>query len=210
MCKISPSVLAANVLNMEQDIKRIYDCGIDYLHMDIMDGHFVPNISFGPAFVKACNKTFNVKLDTHLMLSEPEKYIDVFVEAGSDIITIHSETKNFASTIDYIKSKGIKAGASIKPNTKVDVLYPYLDKLDLILVMTVEPGFGGQSFMPKCIDKVLALRNMSYKGIINVDGGVNRDNAKICTDAGADMLVMGTALFKAEDPKALIDYVHSL
>lgn len=210
MCKVSPSVLAADVLNMEQDIKRINDCGVDYLHMDIMDGHFVPNISFGPAFVKASNKKFDTKLDTHLMLSEPEKYIDVFVEAGSDIITIHSETENFADTIKYIKSKGVGAGASIKPNTPVNVLYPYIDSLDLVLVMTVEPGFGGQKFMQNCVDKVRELRNHGFKGIINVDGGVNRNNAKICTDAGADMLVMGTALFGADNPQELVDYVHSL
>ena len=210
MCKISPSILAADVLNMEKDIERIVNCGVDYLHMDIMDGHFVPNISFGPAFVKACYKKFDIKLDTHLMLSEPEKYIDVFAEAGSDIITIHAEVDNFASTIQYIKSKGIKAGASIKPNTPAEVILPYLNELDLVLIMTVEPGFGGQKFMQSCVSKARELRDHGYKGIISVDGGVNKDTVKLCTDAGADMVVMGTALFGAEDPMKLVDYVHSL
>lgn len=210
MCKISPSILAADVLHMQEDIERIDNCGIDYLHMDIMDGHFVPNISFGPAVVKACNKAFSTRLDTHLMLSEPQKYVDVFVEAGSDIITIHTEVDGFDETINYIKSKGVMVGASIKPNTPSSVLYPYLDQLDLILVMTVEPGFGGQKFMHNCVQKVEELRQKGFKGIINVDGGVNHDNAKLCTDAGADMLVIGTALFKADDPQELVDYVHSL
>ena len=210
MIKISPSILAADILNMGADIQRIVDCGIDYLHMNMMDGHFVPNISYGPAVVKAVNKAFDTPLDVHLMLSEPERYIDAFVEAGSDILTIHAETANFASTLEQIRSKGIGVGASIKPNTPASALYPYLDKLDLILVMTVEPGFGGQSFMESCVEKVRQLRTQGFKGILNVDGGINMQNAKICTDAGADMLVMGTALFQVNNPQEVVDYIHSL
>lgn len=210
MTKISPSMLSADILNMGADIKRIVDCGADYLHMDMMDGHFVPNISYGPAVVKAVNKVFDLPLDVHLMLSEPEKYVDAFADAGSDILTIHVETANFESTLERIQAKGMGVGASVKPKTPVENLFPYLDKLDLILIMTVEPGFGGQSFMEDCVPKIAALRKAGFQGIINVDGGINMQNAKLCTDAGADMLVMGTALFHANNPQEVVDYVHSL
>lgn len=210
MTKLSPSMLAADVMHLQEDIARIVNCGPDYLHLDIMDGHFVPNISYGPDLVKAINKNFTLPLDVHLMLSEPEKYIEAFVNAGSDIITIHAETENFANTLQAIKEKGVGVGASVKPGTAIESIYPFLEQLDLVLIMTVEPGFGGQSFMHHCVEKIEKLRAQGYKGIINVDGGVNMQTAPICIKAGADMLVMGTALFGAQNPQEVVDYIHSL
>ncbi len=207
MTKISPSVLAADILYLEDDVARIVDAGVDYLHVDVMDGVFVPNISYGPAIVEALDSAFATPLDVHLMIQKPMQYIKTFADAGADIITVHVEAEGFEDMLKLMDEIGVKKGASLKPKTDVSSLYPYLDRLDLILVMTVEPGFGGQKFMGDMMPKIKALRDKGFKGIISVDGGINANTGKIALDAGADMLVMGTALFKADDPYDVIDEV---
>lgn len=205
MTKIVPSVLAADILYLEDDVARIDDIGIDYLHVDIMDGVFVPNISYGPAIVKALYSAFSTPLDVHLMIQKPMQYIKTFADAGADIITVHVEAEGFEEMLDLMDDIGVKKGASLKPGTDISTLYPYLDRLDLILVMTVEPGFGGQKFMENMMPKIKALKDKGFKGIISVDGGINANTGKVAIDAGADMLVMGTALFGADDPYEVVD-----
>lgn len=209
MLEIAPSVLAAHPLYVARDVRRLVDAGIRVLHLDIMDGHFVPNISFGPAMVSSLNKEFpGIELDVHLMLSEPEKFTDTFIKAGAHSITIHSEIKaDLLPIIMNIKQAGLKAGLSIKPGTQIDSISPYLDLINLVLVMSVEPGFGGQKLMQDTLPKIRQLRERGFSGIISVDGGVNRDNSHEVLSYGANRLVMGTAAFTAEDPKALLDYL---
>ena len=209
MLEIAPSVLAAHPLYVARDVKRLLDAGIRVLHLDIMDGHFVPNISFGPDMVSSLNQEFpGIELDVHLMLSKPERFMASFIQAGSHSITIHSEIKaDLLPVLMSIKHAGIKAGLSIKPNTPVDSISPYLDLIDLVLVMSVEPGFGGQKLMLDTLPKIRLLRERGFKGIISVDGGVNRENSREILSYGANRLVMGTAAFKSEDPKALFDYI---
>lgn len=207
MLEIAPSVLAAHPLYVARDVGRMIDAGVKVLHLDIMDGHFVPNISFGPDMVAALNKEFpGVEKDVHLMLSEPQNYVDAFIKAGADSITIHSEIEyDLLPILMSIKQAGLKAGISIKPKTQIDSISSLLDIIDLVLVMSVEPGFGGQKLMEDTLPKIRQLRERGYKGIISVDGGVNRDNAPKVVSYGASRLVMGTAAFTADDPKALIN-----
>ncbi|NMD37887.1 MAG: ribulose-phosphate 3-epimerase, partial [Christensenellaceae bacterium] len=179
MTKIVPSVLAADILYLEDDVARIDDIGIDYLHVDIMDGVFVPNISYGPAIVKALYSAFSTPLDVHLMIQKPMQYIKTFADAGADIITVHVEAEGFEEMLDLMDDIGVKKGASLKPGTDISTLYPYLDRLDLILVMTVEPGFGGQKFMENMMPKIKALKDKGFKGIISVDGGINANTGKV-------------------------------
>lgn len=209
MLEIAPSVLAAHPLYVARDVRRLVDAGIRVLHLDIMDGHFVPNISFGPAMVSSLSKEFpGIELDVHLMLSEPEKFTDTFIKAGAHSITIHSEIKaDLLPIIMNIKQAGLKAGLSIKPGTQIDSISPYLDLINLVLVMSVEPGFGGQKLKQDTLPKIRQLRERGFSGTISVDGGVNRDNSHEVLSYGANRLVMGTAAFTAEDPKALLDYL---
>ena len=211
MLEIAPSVLAAHPLYVARDVIRLVEAGIKVLHLDIMDGHFVPNISFGPDMVRALRREYQgMVLDVHLMLSEPEKYIDAFVSAGADEITIHSEIKSeLIPVLETIRGKGVKAGLSIKPNTPVKDIIPYFDYIDLVLIMSVEPGFGGQKLMEQTLPKIRLLREQGFKGVISVDGGVNRENSKTVIAYGATRLVMGTAAFQAEDPAALFHYLQS-
>lgn len=206
MIDIRPSILAADLLDMGRDIERIVGCGITHLHFDVMDAHFVPNLSFGPALCAAIHQRFpSLYLDVHLMLSEPEKYFEVFRNAGANAITFHAEAvENIHRAIDTIHEMGMEAGISVKPATSVETLYPYLDKLDLILVMTVEPGFGGQKFKPEMLEKLKQLREKGYMKALSVDGGVGASNIGTIYRAGADTFVMGTAVFKSDDPGALI------
>ena len=208
MIKLAPSLLAADLLHLGQDIQGMLDHGVDQLHFDVMDAHFVPNLSFGPSLCEAVHRTFpRVILDVHLMMDNPEKYLDAFVGAGSSSITVHREIAMEPDTIlPIIRKKGVKAGLSLKPGTPAEALIPYLDLMDLALVMTVEPGFGGQKFMPEQVEKIRFLRQSGYRGDIAVDGGVNMENAPLLLEAGANILVMGTAYFRAEDPGRVAQY----
>ncbi len=206
--KISPSILSANFNALETSINNVNKASI--LHIDVMDGVFVPNISFGQGIQKQIRPSFkDMIFDTHLMIIDPIKYIKDFVDAGSDYITFHIEAKSdINETIDLIHSYNKKAGLSIKPNTKWEDLMPYLDKIDLVLVMSVEPGFGGQSFMPNSIDKIKSLykyrkeNNLNY--LISVDGGINDKTYTLVKEAGVDIAVMGSYLFKQEDANSVI------
>ena len=207
--EISPSVLGANLMCLGEEIRRVEELGIGWLHLDHMDGHFVPNISFGPDFVSAMRKQTKLFLDVHLMLSEPMKYIETYAKAGADLITVHVEADDDAETmLRAIAAQGIKAGISIKPDTPVQAIEPLLPLCDVVLVMTVEPGFGGQSLREDCVAKIPELKAMIEKSgrdiLIEVDGGVKRENAEKVVRAGADVLVMGTGLFRADDPKAVV------
>ena len=204
---ISPSILSADFANLERDVKKVQDEGADWIHVDVMDGHFVPNITIGVPVVKSLKKITNLPLDVHLMIENPDKYIEPFANAGADIITFHYESGvNIEETIAKIKSFGIKAGISIKPKTKPEVLLPYLDKVDMVLVMTVEPGFGGQEFMSDCAEKIKFIKeNSNANLIIQVDGGINDKTAQICKSYGANSLVAGSYIYKANDTKKAIE-----
>lgn len=206
MIYVSPSILSADFANLERDIKRIEDGGADWVHVDVMDGHFVPNITIGVPVVASIRKVTKLPLDVHLMIENPEKYVEPFVKAGADILTFHYECgTDIKKTIDLIKSFGIKVGLSIKPKTTPDVVFPYLKDLDLLLVMTVEPGFGGQKFMQDCADKIPVIKEKAPENlIIQVDGGINAETARICTLYGANSLVAGNYIYKSADIKFAI------
>lgn len=206
MIYVSPSILSADFANLERDIKRIEDGGADWVHVDVMDGHFVPNITIGVPVVASIGKVTKLPLDVHLMIENPEKYVEPFVKAGADILTFHYECgTDIKKTIDLIKSFGIKVGLSIKPKTTPDVVFPYLKDLDLLLVMTVEPGFGGQKFMQDCADKIPVIKEKAPENlIIQVDGGINAETARICTFYGANSLVAGNYIYKSADIKSAI------
>ena len=209
MIKISPSILSSDYGNLSSELKRMEACGADMLHIDVMDGHFVPNITLGAPIVKCIRKSSTLPFDVHLMISDPYKYIPDFVNAGSDIITFHAEAdSDIEKTIDLILASGKKAGLSVKPKTPVEAVYPYLDKLSMVLVMTVEPGFGGQSFMEDMMPKVSAVRSeIDRRGLdvdIQVDGGINKDTISIAAKAGANVFVSGNAIFSSDDAKKTI------
>lgn len=206
MIYVSPSILSADFANLERDIKRIEDGGADWVHVDVMDGHFVPNITIGVPVVASIRKVTKLPLDVHLMIENPEKYVEPFVKAGADILTFHYECgTDIKKTIDLIKSFGIKVGLSIKPKTTPDVVFPYLKDLDLLLIMTVEPGFGGQKFMQDCADKIPVIKEKAPENlIIQVDGGINAETARICTLYGANSLVAGNYIYKSADIKSAI------
>ena len=207
--RIAPSILSADFNKLGDEIKLIEKLGAEYLHFDVMDGHFVPNISFGVPVLKNIAHMHHMVNDVHIMIAEPKKYIEKFASAGADIITFHYEAcaddTEVKEVIDLIHQYHVKAGISIKPNTKVEVLDPFLGDLDLVLVMSVEPGFGGQSFIPSALDKIAYLRKAAeqngFKYLIEVDGGINAETGKLCKDAGVDILVAGSYLFGHEDIK---------
>ena len=207
---ISPSILSADFMNLESEINAIKDCGVKWVHIDVMDGHFVPNISIGVPVVKSIRKKTDLFLDTHLMIDNPEKYVEVFAKAGSDLITFHLEaTENPADVIKLVKSLGKKVGISIKPKTEVKEIFPYLNDVDLVLVMTVEPGFGGQEFMHDCAMKIPEIREKAPEDlIIQVDGGINNLTGKICKSLGANSLVAGSYIYGSEDYQRAIDSLN--
>ena len=201
MVIISPSILSADFANLSNEIKKVEQA--DWLHIDVMDGHFVPNITIGVPVVASIKKITKLPLDVHLMIENPEKYIEPFFKAGADIITFHYESveeKQIRNLIGKIHSLGLKAGMSIKPNTPADKVFPYLNDLDVVLVMTVEPGFGGQKFMHNCAEKIPLIKEKAPKNlIIQVDGGINAETARICTSLGANSLVAGNYIYKSNN-----------
>ena len=203
---IAPSILSADFANLERDIKAVEKAGADWLHVDVMDGHFVPNITIGVPVVKSLKKVSNIPLDVHLMIERPEKYIEPFANAGADILTIHYETvANPKEVLQQIRANGMKAGISIKPKTVAKVLDGLYDYIDLILVMTVEPGFGGQTFMEDCCSKLKYYKELNLENTyLEVDGGINDKTAKIAIENGANVLVAGNYVYNSDDIKARI------
>ena len=211
MVKIAPSILAADMLNLERDVQRMIDAGCDILHVDIMDAHFVPNLSYGPEVVKALHKRFSTPLDVHLMMDNPEKYLDVFCDAGAAWLTIHAEIPgDVAGMLRHIRSRGVKAGLSLKPATPVEAVLPLLPLTDMALVMTVEPGFGGQRFQSGMIGKLRELRESGFTGLTEMDGGVAMDNIALLAESGLDVAVMGTAMYRSDDPARDMAAIHAL
>ena len=213
--KIAPSILSADFANLERDIRKIDTA--DYVHVDIMDGEFVPNISIGIPVVKAIRPVTGLPLDVHLMITKPVRYVEQFCDAGADLVTVHVESdfpENIHAALEKIHAKGKRAGIVLKPNTRAEAALPYLKECDIVLVMTVEPGFGGQKFIEHSVEKVRELRALiertGSKALIEVDGGVNLETGARLVEAGADALVAGNAVFGAQDPKGMIRQLHEL
>jgi ribulose-phosphate 3-epimerase len=214
--QISPSILSADFSQLGNEIKRLEEGGADLIHVDVMDGHFVPNLTIGPPVIKALKKNCSIKFDVHLMISPVHKYIDAYADAGADIITIHPEaTDDLSASIKKIKDLGKKVGVSLNPETKVSIIKDRLDQIDLVLIMSVNPGFGGQKFMPEVLDKIKELKNIQKEQNIDfdieIDGGINFENSKMAIEAGANILVSGTTIFKSNngDIKKNIDLLKS-
>ena len=202
--QISPSILSADFSQLGNEIKRLEEGGADMIHVDVMDGHFVPNLTIGPPVIKALRKQCSIKFDVHLMISPVHKYIEAYSDAGADIITIHPEaTDNLAESISKIKSLNKKVGVSLNPETKLDLIIDYLEKIDLVLIMSVNPGFGGQKFMPEVLEKIRKLKKIQSENHLNfdieIDGGINFDNCQSAIEAGANILVSGTTVFKSNN-----------
>ena len=209
--KIAPSILSADFAYLAQDCRDVLNAGADWLHVDVMDGDFVPNLSLGIPVLAGLSKAVDAFYDVHLMIRRPLEYIEAFARAGADLITFHLEAdSDVEKTIEAIHAAGCKAAVSVKPATPVEEVFPYLDRLDMVLIMSVEPGFGGQKFMPQAMDKIAALRERAGDGLmIQVDGGVDANTAPLCTRAGADVLVAGSAVFGKKDRKEAILAIRS-
>ena len=216
MAIIAPSILSADYMNFQRDMEATKAAGAKWFHVDIMDGHFVPNLSFGYSWVKAMRPLTDLVLDVHLMIDTPIKYAEQFCKAGADYLTIHVESdteENIHKTIDLIRSLGVKPGVVVKPKTPASAVKPYLDKIDMVLVMTVEPGFGGQKFMADMMPKVKQLREMidavNPSCHLEVDGGVDPTTCAVCKENGADVLVAGSAFYGAKDRKAVVEAIEA-
>ncbi|MBR2080415.1 MAG: ribulose-phosphate 3-epimerase [Oscillospiraceae bacterium] len=216
MVKVSPSILSADFANMERDLQMLKDSGAEYIHIDIMDGHFVPNLSMGFPMVSASKRVSDLVCDVHLMIDTPIRYVERFCDAGADILTIHVEAdteENTKKALDMIRAKGVKPAICVKPKTPAEAVLPFIDQVDLILVMTVEPGFGGQSFMADMMPKLKKIseyiRERRPGCELEVDGGVNAETAKTCVENGANVLVAGSAYFKAADKTEFVNTVKS-
>lgn len=210
MIKLSPSLLAADPLNLGNAVRMAAEAGCDELHFDVMDAHFVPNLTFGPHILAAMRKETKMFLDTHLMVTDPVKLVDPYANAGAELIIVHAESNGWLEALDRIRARGLKTGVSIKPGTSVDVLRDHLDKFDRVLIMTVEPGYGGQSLIPETLCKARELRALGFTGEIEADGGIKPANMREVAEAGIEILVMGTAFFGASDPAGLVQQVHAL
>lgn len=210
---ISPSILSCDFTNIREQFKQLNEAGVDYIHVDVMDGMYVPNISFGPAIISQLRELTEIPFDVHLMIEEPERYIDDFVKAGANIITVHpSTTKHLNRTLNLIKEKGIKAGIAINPHEDINILNYTIDDLDLVLLMSVNPGFGGQKFIDSMYEKIIQTREFINKRkpecILEVDGGIKLENAKKVYNSGANLLVAGSAIFQSNDIKETIELFY--
>lgn len=211
MIKLSPSILAADPLRLGQAARMAQDAGCDELHFDVMDGHFVPNLTFGPHILKAMKQELpQIVYDVHLMLDNPAELVDPFIDAGADILTVHAEADGFDRALNRIRERGVQTGASVRPATPVECLRDALSRLDRVLLMTVDPGFGGQKLIPEVLDKAAQLRALGFAGEIEADGGITESNAALLKEAGIGVLVMGTGFFRAKDPAEVVRRVHAL
>ena len=211
---IAPSVLSADFGNMAEAVREVKAFGGDIIHCDVMDGVYVPNITFGMPMIKAIRKNTDLPVDVHLMITKPERYVGAFCDAGADIVTFHPDaSEDVQGALDIIKSKGKKCGLVVNADVDFDIVVPYLDQIDLLVIMTVQAGFGGQSFKPECLDKVRTGEKLrkenEYKYLIEVDGGVIEDNIATCKEAGVDIAVAGSAVFRSKDPKKTIETMHN-
>ncbi len=216
MAILSPSILAADVMHLCRDVQAVENAGCKWAHIDVMDGNFVPNHSFSPSVVKGCRRDTGLVLDVHLMIMEPVKYVENYCNAGADYLTVHVEAdteENIHAALDKIRAKGVKAGVVVKPRTPAEAVLPFLPKCDMVLVMTVEPGFGGQKFMADMMPKVAAIRKYIQEVKpdchLEVDGGVDLVTCKVCKESGADVLVAGSAFYKAADKEAFVKEIEA-
>ncbi|MEG1963902.1 MAG: ribulose-phosphate 3-epimerase [Clostridia bacterium] len=210
--KVAPSILSGDFANMGKSVKMVKSFGADYIHFDVMDGSFVPNITFGMPMLKAVKSYSKLPFDVHLMIVNPEKYVERFIDSGADIVTIHPDTtKDVVATLMLIKNKGAKCGLVVNPDVDVEVVVPYLDYIDMIVLMGVYPGFGGQKFIPEVLNKIISAKKIikdSGKNIeLELDGGVTASNVKSLTDAGVNVVVAGSAIFNAENPKQIVQII---
>lgn len=211
--EVAPSILAADFRRLEEEVKAVQDAGADRIHCDIMDGHFVPNLTFGPIIIEAVKKCVSIPLDVHLMIYHPEKYVDQFCDAGADVLMVHAEAcEDLPRVLESIKTRGVKSGVAVNPDKSIDLFLPYLNKIDQILIMSVYAGFGGQKFIPQTIDKVKVVAGLiaeKYSNIdLEVDGGINNKTAKMCIDNGVNVLVAGSYVFGSDDYRKRIASLH--